>query len=88
MTYQRLSNLELVLARKKSVNSQVTTEIFGVPVEEDEYAVSDCGSGLMLAHMQIRQERRRLRMQSEFHARKKGRHMTSPARKATHQHLC
>ena len=44
MTYQRLSNLELLLARKKSVKYQAPTEIFGVPVEQDQRAESDQGS--------------------------------------------
>ena len=35
LIYQRLSNLELVLSRKRSVKGSTPTEIFGVPVDVD-----------------------------------------------------
>ena len=41
LVYQRMSNLELVLSRKKSVKDATPQNIAGIPIEEDEQEGSD-----------------------------------------------
>jgi len=45
MIFLRLSNLELVLSRKKSVKHSMPTDIDGVPIEEDQHSDADSKDG-------------------------------------------